>query len=84
MKIKQLVFKEDLDYTGSEIFIAKGILNDFVLKKNIRSEKGLYFLRIDDAPIGQFELEQAIKKANEKNEERYNWLKDLLKRWEAE
>ena len=84
MKIKELVFEKDIDYVGQEIFVAKGILNDFVLKKNLNNEKSFYFLRIDNAPIGQFEFEQAKQEANKRNEEKYYFMKDLLKQWEAE
>lgn len=84
MKIKQLVFVKDSNYIGNEIFVARGILNDFILKKNLKSENGFIVVWVDNFPIGQFELEEAKQKANQINEEKYCFMKNLLKQWEAE
>lgn len=82
MNIKQLEFQKDIDYVGQDIFVAKGILNNFILKKKLKDEDGLFVVWIDNFPIGQFELEEAIKKANKKNEEKYYFMVNLLKQWE--
>ena len=83
MKIKQLVFEKDSNYVGNEILIAKGVLNDFILTKNLKSENGFFAVWVDNFAVGQFEFEQANQKANEINEEKYNFMNDLLKQWEV-
>lgn len=84
MKIKELIFEDDINYVGYPILVADGVLNQFIIRKNPKSDKDFFFVTVDNLQIGQFELEQAKQKANEINEEKYYFMKDLLKQWEAE